>query len=221
MKQYASTYQLAPKLALMKYLSPRAAADLLYIIRLSLFADLASWTETMDRLLALHTMCPPKNSTRTVVERILSLNEWPQEENWEEGEIASESDVQGHGTPRSTWEHGDDIDIDDEPGFLYFYPGSQTGLAKWEFRPFDADPYPSVPHGHWEARDRPKLDPYLGWVYDRTKQVRREPKKKIIALWNDRTFRRFALETIRFHLEHFPYHKDWRVENPLRLPRRR
>ncbi len=203
----------------MKYLSYRAAADLLEIIRLSQFAGLASWTETMDRLLALCSMCAPKNPTRTSSERILALNEWPTKDDWEEGEITSTSNEQGRTTLRPGDENGGDID--DEPEFLYLYPGPHTGLAKWEFRPLDADPYPSVPHGHWEGCDRPKLDPYQGLVYDRTRQVRREPKKKITALWNDRIFRKFALETIRFHLEHFPYHGDWRVENPLRLPRRR
>ena len=201
----------------MKHLSYRAAADLLELIRLSQFAGLAAWTETMDRLLALCAMCAQKNPSRTAAERILTLNEWPIADDWEEGEIEPALHEQGRSTLGPGVRNGGDID--DDPDFLYLYLGPHTGLAKWEFRPFDADP--SVPHGHWEGRDRPKLDPYQGWVYDRTRQVRREPRKKITALWNDRVFRKFALETIRLHLEHHPYHGDWRVENPLRLPRRR
>ena len=203
----------------MKHLSYRAAADLLELIRLSQFAGLAAWTETMDRLLALCAMCAQKNPSRTAAERILTLNEWPIADDWEEGEIEPALHEQGRSTLGPGVRNGGDID--DDPDFLYLYLGPHTGLAKWEFRPFDADPYPSVPHGHGEGRDRPKLDPYQGWVYDRTRQVRREPRKKITALWNDRVFRKFALETIRLHLEHHPYHGDWRVENPLRLPRRR
>lgn len=205
----------------MKYLSYQAAADLLKIIRISQFAGLASWTETMDRLLALHAMCSRKNPIRTVSEGILSLNGWPREDDWEEGEISDTSNEQGRGGLHQGSRDNNHDDDDDEPEFLYFYPGPLTGMANWQFRPLDADPYPSVPHGHWEGRERPKLDPYQGWVYDRTRQIRREAKKKIIALWNDRAFRAFALQTIRFHLEHFPYHGDWRVENPLRLPRSR
>jgi hypothetical protein len=203
----------------MKYLSHRAAKDLLEIIRFAQFFGVATWTETMDRLLALRAMCSPQNPTKASAERILSLYEWPTEDEWEDGEYNQMSNEQGRTTLRPGGGKGSDVD--DEPDFLYLYPGSHTGLADWEFRPYDADPYPSVPHGHWNARDRPKLDPYQGWVYDRTKQIRREPKKKIVALWNDPIFRRFALDSIHFHLEHFTYHGDWRVENPLRLPRRR
>lgn len=202
----------------MKYLSYRAARDLLEIIRFSQFTGVATWTETLDRLLALHAMCSPENTTKVSAAQILVLYEWPTEVDWPDGESALASDEQER-SPSSGSVNGSNVD--DEPDFFHFYPSSNTGLAKWEFRPYDADPYPSVPHGHWEGRSRPKLDPYQGWVYDRTEQVRREPKKKIVALWNDRAFRQFALESIRFHLEHFDYHGDWRVENPLRLPRRR
>lgn len=203
----------------MEYLSYRASADLLSMIRLSLFAGLASWTETVDRLLALYGMCSPKNPARVVVERVLILKEWPKEDNWEEGEIVPESNEQGHETLRSEW--GSSSDDDGKPELLCFFPGPQTGLGQWEFRPQDADPYPSVPHGHWRAQPRPKLDPYQGWVYDLKSPIRREPKKKIIALWNDSKFRRLARKAIKFHLEHFPCHGDWRVKNPLRLPRPR
>ncbi len=211
--------QINHKLASMKHLTYCAAADLLEIIRLSQFAALATWTETMDRLVALCAMCSPKNPSRRTAERILSVNEWPKEDDWADGEITFDSNEQGQTTLRPGGGNGSDLD--DEHDLLNLYPGPYTGLAKWEFRPLDADPYPSVPHGHWEGRDRPKLDPYQGWVYDRTRQLRREPKKKITALWNDHVFRKFALGTISFHLEHFPYHGDWRVKNPLRLPRRR
>jgi hypothetical protein len=216
----------------MEYLSYQAAADLLKLILLSQFAGLTSFDETMERLSALHAMCSPNNATRAVVAGILEVNSWANGHYWEEGEKEFKRDGPVHGTLRPPIDSDSDSDSDPEsdsdtlggkePDFLNFCPASRTGLGKWEFRPQDADPHPSVPHGHWEGRSRPKLDPYQGWIYEgKKKQTSRESKDKIKALWNDRIFRKFALDTIRYHLQAFPYHGDWRVENPLHLPRRR
>ena len=98
---------------------------------------------------------------------------------------------------------------------------SAAGLSEWEFHQYDNDPYPSVPHGHKRSNHRWKLDSYQGWVYERTRQAHREPRWKIIALWNDGKFRSFALDALAYYIDHFPHYSDWRVGNPLRLPRRR
>jgi hypothetical protein len=206
----------------MKHLTYTAAREMLAAIRLSQFAGLATWTETLDRLIALCQMCSPRNPSRQASERILKLEEWSSEGEWPQEGDENGADVRTQRTATTLRTSAGEVsDENDEPDYLYLYPGSHTGLAQWEFRPYDADPYPSVPHGHWLGRSKPKLDAYQGWVYEGTRQVRREPRKKMISLWNDRAFREFALGSIRFYMKHYPQHGDWRPVNPLRLPRRR
>ncbi|WP_290618613.1 hypothetical protein, partial [Immundisolibacter sp.] len=60
------------------------------------------------------------------------------------------------------------------------------------------------------------------WIDQRfPKQQRREPKKNIIYLWNDRQYREFARAAIDYYLTHHRNYDGWRVVNPMRLPRRR
>lgn len=88
------------------------------------------------------------------------------------------------------------------------------------FHKYDADFHPSIPHGHFKGGNQPKLDPYLGWVYRGAKQIQREPRNSIVALWNEADFREFALGAIAYYMGAFPNYR-WRVPNPRRLPRRR
>lgn len=100
--------------------------------------------------------------------------------------------------------------------------------SSWEFHKGDADPYPAVPHGHGRQGKRtqnwPKLDPYRGFVYDKSgAQVDREPRRAIVALWNDPKFRNFAREALLHALERDSTLerriKDERgITNPLLLP---
>lgn len=58
------------------------------------------------------------------------------------------------------------------------------GMKKWVFHEFDADPHPSVPHGHEFGKKHPKCDPYTGYVYDaqRRETDERLSRKTRIAL---------------------------------------
>lgn len=206
----------------MKFLSYRAAREFLDATRLSYFAGLISWTEAMDRLVALREMCSQTNPSGQTAARILQLEQWSSEGTWpNEAELQNQGDelpARPSGiqtSPRAT--DGDD----DEPQYFYFLPASHTGLSDWEFHQYDDDYHPSIPHGHWHGKPRPKLDPYQGWVYAGTAQVRREPRSKVIAIWNDPRFREFARTAVQFYIDHHPHYTGWRVSNPLRLPRRR
>jgi hypothetical protein len=88
------------------------------------------------------------------------------------------------------------------------------------FHRYDDDFFPSVPHGHRKDARR-KLDAYLGWVYSGSAQQSREPRWKIVALWNEAAFRDLARASIHYFVERHPAYVGWRVRNPLRLPRRR
>ena len=206
----------------MKYLTRAAARLFLNSSRNAFLLGLISWSQLMDRLVALRGMCSPSNPSGIVAERILRIEEWENGDEWEyEGE--SPSNRRQDDNRPSSFESSLDYfpDEDDDGAFLCFLAGTHTGLSNWEFHQYDDDYFPSVPHGHWNGRKQPKLDPYQGWVYQGSKQQRREPKKNIIALWNDRQFREFTQAAIDYYLDHHPNYNGWRVSNPRRLPRRR
>lgn len=104
---------------------------------------------------------------------------------------------------------------------IHFIPGGAIGhLKKWTFHKGDVDPYPSVPHGHWEGHPFPKLDPYLGWVCEaKQRKAHRLPKSDTRALWNDDRFRAFAAAALVHFIAEQPWH-EFRVRHPMRLPRR-
>jgi hypothetical protein len=101
----------------------------------------------------------------------------------------------------------------------------------WDFHKGDADPYPSIPHGHAvvgnRAEEHPKLDAYLGHVYDGSGRiVTRESRTAIIALWNDEKFRTFAFAALVHALDEDPtlsgaLRRNRGIKDPLALPRRR
>lgn len=209
----------------MKYLSDIASKELLWAVLANFDAGLASWTETLDRLVALLDMARPGSPSCTYTERLLRLEEWPLESNWNSDDHRPNRQANDEAATQS---HVRRMPRKDNPGGgedgsvdWFYLVSSASGLQDWEFHQYDDDPYPSVPHGHMRANHRWKLDAYQGWVYERSRQDHREPRWKIIALWNDRKFRTFALDAIEYHLEIHPHHRDWRVTNPLRLPRMR
>lgn len=75
----------------------------------------------------------------------------------------------------------------------------ENELKEWEFHKGDADPYPSIPHGHKICDSSIKLDVYLGCVYKKNRSDEIISRENIIQLWNDDKFRKFAIESV----EHF------------------
>ena len=206
----------------MKLLTRDAARLFLNSSRNAFLFGLISWSQLLDRLVALKGMCSPTNSAGMTADRILRAEEWENGDDWQyEGESLSNRQ-QDEDKPSSSRSSLDYFPDEDEDGaYLCFLAGTHTGLSNWEFHQYDDDYFPSIPHGHWNNRNQPKLDPYQGWVYQGSKQQRREPKKNIIALWNDRQFREFTQVAIDYYLTHHPSYGGWRVPNPGRLPRRR
>lgn len=95
-----------------------------------------------------------------------------------------------------------------------------TNLRRWEFHKYDDDFFPSVPHGHKIDCSEMKLDVYNGSIYINQNLIKKEKKKNIIELWNNDSFRKFALESIMYYLRKYPKFR-WRVPNPKKLPKRR
>lgn len=100
---------------------------------------------------------------------------------------------------------------------------------RWEFHLHDADPFPSIPHGHLHssARRPEKLDPYRNRIVATgagTPKYTSEKRDGLRALWNDSRFRELAHESLRFHLstneDRFRRIMTARgVQHPMRLPR--
>ena len=206
------------------YLTSAAAEELLEIIRDSYFGDLCSWSETASRLEALAALSGPSQEAQ-FAQRFLAMSEFSCDDPWDDETEYSREKPTGHNLDgphptqvrrsRPGW-----LD-DNEPPILQLIPAASTGLMDWLFHQADADYFPSIPHGHWQGCDQPKLDPYTGWSYQGSNQKSREKRKKIVALWNEQKFRDFARSAIDYYLQAFPSYNGWRVRHPRRLPRRR
>lgn len=206
----------------MKHLTREASSIFLKTSKLALITGLVSWTHFHERLAAMLSMSNPNDPSHRFALRILTLEEWDIDQNWELGEesVVSSDDLKNQKSPspfKSTgaYSSGDE----DEP--IYFCTTLIPGLTSWQFNKHDDDFFPSVPHGHWHGQKNPKLDAYLGWKYRGSMQIGREPRKNIIALWNDKKFREFAAAAIDYYITHNVLHNGWRVSQPRRLPRRR
>lgn len=204
----------------MKYLSPQAARLYLKISTWSFVVGQIGWTQFLGRLEALCALSASSDPARTHAERVLLLSseEKSTDDDWPCGqdELTTDADQSER---LSSFESDDGDGSSEADLYCYLIAGSKTGLSNWRFHLYDDDPFPSIPHGHEKTDRRRKLDPYLGWTYYKTQQGRREPRWKIVALWNDGKFREAARRAISYHLEHHP-HVSWRVANPLKLPRK-
>lgn len=204
----------------MRYLSRAAAQVYLEITRQSFLFGLVGWSQLVGRLEALRELCAPSNPVRIHAERVLRIEDELLGDDWPDGEVSEPGMTDA---PKRSFfgnELRPDPAADEEDGYLYLFPGGHTGLAHWQFHLYDDDPFPAVPHGHHKKDKRQKLDPYQGWMYQRTHPIGREPRWKIVALWNDREFRAAALIAIDYYMVHHRQYV-WRVNNPRRLPRRR
>ena len=159
----------------MHYLTPEASAIYLEISKRSFVAGFVPWGLLLARLSALTLMCKPTDCSFHAVRRILLVDPETPTDNWPAEVIESLGSDRTEGVEKTPPDSDDDF-------ALRFIPGPKTGLADWEFHPYDPDYFPSVPHGHYQGKPQPKLDAYLGRVYRGSGQVSREPRAKIIAL---------------------------------------
>jgi hypothetical protein len=195
-------------------LTQSAASDYLRLSLTSFEIGLIGATHLFARLDALRQLADPQDGAAAYASQLLQERE--------EDEIADER------LPEETaafWRsertgplksQGPYIDPRESTIALKIVSGTLTG---WVFHQGDDDFFPSVPHGHWQGKNQPKLDAYLGWIYRKTQQIDRIGRDAIIMLWNDRAFRDFARAAITYYLERHPHYSGWRVSDPLRLPR--
>jgi len=195
-------------------LSP--AADDIYMVTsaFALALGVLSWDQYLLRLRFIRENTDSDSLQANAASSILDLEDADDEEEWLLGEPRqSECDADPS-------DSGVFVPMDGDPGLLHFRAAGTTGLSEWFFRQAEPDFFPSIPHGHSFTEKRRKLDAYRGWIYRGDKQIDREPRWKIIALWNDETFRAFASTAIGYYQSAFPRYR-WPVLYPGRLPRRR
>lgn len=192
-----------------------AAADIYMATSgVALTLGVLSWDQYLLRLRFVRENAESGSLQGNAARHILGLEDVEAEEEWPLGGL-EQMDLDGDPSdPQAS------LPKDDDTGLLYFQAVGSTGLSQWFFHQGDADFFPSIPHGHTTSGRRRKLDAYRGWIYREDKQDGREPRWKIIALWNDEKFRAFASTAIAYYVSEFPRY-GWRVPNPMRLPRRR
>jgi hypothetical protein len=173
-----------------------------------------SWTQYLLRLHFIRENTEPSSLEAAEAEQSLRDEGFDTEDEWALGDpiqVGPESE------PRESRLY---VPQGPRAPVLHFLAAVTIGLPHWQFHLGDRDFSPSIPHGHWDTDGRKKLDAYRGWVFRHDKQIDREPRRKIIALWNDEKFRSFASRAIEHYMTAFPGHV-WRVRNPMLLPHRR
>ena len=198
----------------MNYLSHDAAKIYFDASEAAFRLGAISHEQLLHRLAALAILCRPDEPVSQMAGRRLRESPAAIVDDWLEVRDSPEPTPSGDAPPAPQTRHNDDP-------ILHFIPGPGTGLSVWVFHPYDPDYFPSIPHGHFNGQPQPKLDAYLGWVYQSARQIRREPRASIVALWNDAAFRAVAAAAINYYLTSHPQYSGWRVRNPRRLPRRR
>ena len=193
-----------------KYLTYKSARLFLKLSKICYLTDSLSQSQFMERLALLKIMCSPKNPSGIYAERVLLFEKFELNDKWFDD-----------AKKRSFIEVGGEFKSNGEPPLLHFCPTPNIGMPHWTFHKCDDDFFPSIPHGHLQGKSQPKLDSYNGRVYQKENEIRQESRDKIIRLWNDEKFREFATQSIQYYLDKHPTYKGWRVEKPLRLPRRR
>lgn len=201
----------------MVYLKREAAELYFELSRVFFYAERLSWAHYLDRMLALTSMCDISDPIYIKAKRLLLVEEWGDETVWvsNDDEFGEDSLEQDESNKEETkWGL-----IQDYDGYLQFTV-RKKGLKDWIFHQCDADFHPSIPHGHFKGKNQPKLDAYLGWIYEGSRQRARLDRCLIVDLWNDEEFRVFATIAIDWYMTNFPNY-NWRVNNPLNLPKRR
>ncbi len=194
------------------YLEKEASGLYFNLSLYSFYLGTLSVTHFLDRMLSLKDMCNPNDLVYKKVSDILLVEECNSEDNWLQEENENNDNQYQFYENRK-------VQLSINMGnkeFLQFI-SKKVGLKDWIFNPYDRDFHPSIPHGHHKEKML-KLDSYLGWVYQKTRQVDRLDRRKIIDLWNDEEFRDIAIKSINWYIDNYPRYK-WRVDNPKKIPR--
>ena len=204
----------------MQYLEREASELYLAITKYHFHIGMVSWSHFLDRLAALKAMCEETDPVYKFARRTLAVEEWETNIDWNSDTIeVFEGSTEDRKRDQFPKEKNRKKGIARNNKDIHFI-SNLKGLKDWVFHQYDVDFHPSIPHGHYLGKHQPKLDAYLGWIYNGSKQTNRLARNLIIDLWNDKKFRFFSERAIRWYQTEFPQY-NWRVNEPLRLPRQR
>lgn len=196
----------------MLYLDEDASKIFFYITNITYLTGLLSPDHYFDRLLVLQHISKNNDPIKEKIKNIFSIDEWISDDIWlTEPLNINENDCNSNKILENKQENTNGI---------FHFCSTVVNLNMWEFHHYDPDYFPSIPHGHYNGNKQPKLDVYLGWTYNGSRQIGRVSRKDIIALWNDTKFRQFAIISIEWYLNKYKQYKGWRVKNPKRLPKK-
>jgi hypothetical protein len=99
-----------------------------------------------------------------------------------------------------------------------YRPPFEMNSMKWKFHSYDADPFPSIPHGH-SVNSSHKLQPYTGKIYKGKVICGQITKKEQERLWSDPNFIRYVEVAKKHHGKENAYRRDV-VRHKWRSPRR-
>ncbi|WP_157691549.1 hypothetical protein [Noviherbaspirillum autotrophicum] len=203
----------------MEFLSPVAARTYLKLCRISYSEGIIGRYEFLSRMRSLCALASSEEEPFQYARNVLEYSGWDKDAEWinKFGTIESSTDEQrtnDRGNALSG--EGKWDDEDEEPSYSFMTNASMGFSRKWDFHKGDADPDPSVPHGHHAKHNKRKLHAYRGYVYFQGEPDGREPREAMIRLWNNPDFRDFACEAIMHFVSERP---DWVWDrDPLIIP---
>lgn len=204
-------------MATMNYLTVQAAYLYLDICRWSLGVGLIGPDQFVGRVYVLRQVSNPTEEVWRIANLILQADgDGPgDQDGWDDESSFSLTAPEAETARESTRESKGQNGGPDDSYILEMV--TTVGTRRWQFHLTDADPWPSVPHGHAVQDGRRKLDAYQGFTYRNGRPEGREGRRAIIDLWNDRNFRKFARAAIRVYSQRNP----WWERASWPLPRRR
>jgi hypothetical protein len=102
-----------------------------------------------------------------------------------------------------------------------YRPPFQMNRMHWEFHSYDADPFPSVPHGH-SVDSLHKLNPHSGDIYNGKKVCGTIKKKEYDRLWRDPRFNKYVEAAKQYREQNEKKaHLRSKLGHKWRVPRRR
>jgi hypothetical protein len=205
-----------PCLLIMTYFTRKASKDYCLLSRKAYIAGLIGWAHVLDSAWLARELTRDRDPVHIQTSRLLMAAETA----YTSSLMDAETDDSRESKLEITIEEDCvDGEVDEDNQLLLI--AKINSLRAWHLNHYDPDFFPSVPHGHWNEKETRRLDAYLGWQYEGTRQVGLEKRSVITDLLNNDEFRLFARTAIDYYLEHHPSYKGWRVLNPMKLPVKR
>ncbi|PFI36188.1 hypothetical protein CN996_19230 [Bacillus cereus] len=192
------------------YISNDAAIDFYVISTTSLQFKLINDLEYTKRLTSLREMLDPRSKMlkSLIMSKLVESITLEEKEIFKGNKENSEHDLRysNEGSLNSSNENTEYEDIEpNSDSDIYSFTTKEKGVhdTKWRFFEGDVDHTPSIPHGHSIEVHAVVLNPYTREVFPQND--RKEDKKLINRLWNNKKFRETAWKNLELHLSNLEH----------------